>query len=432
MKTANYQLLFILLLVLTITSCNKSNNQITHVNDYSAYLELTESETLQTIQGDHDFWENKLEKEPNQYPHLVKLAASQSQLFTATGNIDYLIKAEESLMKANEKINYTNSGYLRALARNYISQHRFKEALTLLEKAETIGENLKGTQKMLFDVHLELGNTKEASHYLAQIKDLSDFGFLIRLSKWSDHEGDLKSTIKYMEKAMAIAESSKNKALMQWAFTNIADYYGHDGQIEKAYNYYLKALDINANDAYAKKGIAWIVYSFERNPEEALRILNTIEKQHQAPDYFLLKAEISEYRKDSVAKTKNLTLYAEAVTNAKYGDMYNAYNAKLFAEELNLTDKALALSRLEIENRPTAQSYDLLAWTYYNKGQYENALHIAVDNVLNKTFEPEAMYHLAKIYKANGKLLEAKKLKKELLESSFELGPLVEKEIKNI
>ncbi|WP_452227106.1 tetratricopeptide repeat protein [Lacinutrix cladophorae] len=430
MNTANYKLLFILLLVLT--SCNKSLDKITSVNDYNTYLKGLESETLQTIQGDHDFWENKLEKEPNQYPYLVKLAASQSQLFTATGNIDYLILAEESLIKANEKINYTNSGYLRALARNYISQHRFKEALNLLEKAETIGENLKGTQKMLFDVHLELGNTKKASHYLAQVKDLSDFGFLIRLSKWSDHEGDLSATIKYMEKAMAIAESSKNKALMQWAYTNIADYYGHDGQIEKSYHYYLKALAINPNEAYAKKGIAWIVYSYERNPQEAIRILNTIAKQHQAPDYYLLKAEIAEYMNDKTAKTKYLTLYANAVNNTKYGDMYNAYNAKLFAEELNLTDQALKLSREEIDNRPTAQSYDLLAWTYYNKGHYENALHIAEDNVLNKTFEPEAMYHLAKIYKANGKISEAKKLKKELLESSFELGPLVEKEIKNI
>jgi len=430
MKTAYYKLLFVLLLV--STSCSKTSENITNVRDYNTYLELVENETLQTIQGDHDFWENKLEKEPNQYPYLLKLAASQSQLFTATGEIDYLIKAEKSLKLANEKTAYTNSGYMRALARNYISQHRFKESLALLLKAEAIGENLKRTQKMLFDVHLELGNTKEASLYLTEIKDFSDFNFLIRVSKWSDHQGDLNAAIKYMEKAMAIAESSKNKGLMQWSYTNIADFYGHDGQIEKAYTYYLKSLALNPNEAYAKKGIAWIVYSYERNPEEALRILNTIATQHKAPDYYLLKAEIAEYMKDKEAKTQSLKLYAEAVANTNYGDMYNAYNAKLFAEELNLNEKALALSKIEIDNRPTPQSYDLLAWTYYNKGNYQNALEVAEAYVLNKTYEPEALFHLAKIYKANGKLVEARELKQELLEAAFELGPVMEQEINKI
>ena len=219
---------------------------------------------------------------------------------------------------------------------------------------------------------------------------------------------------------------------MQWSYTNLADYYGHDGQIQESYNHYLKALKLNPNDAYAKKGIAWIVYSHERNPEEAMRILDSISKTHQAPDYFLLKAEIAEYMGDTNSKNLLLESYLTAIENDAYGDMYNKYKAILYAEELKQTAAALKIATIEINNRPTAQSYDLLAWTYYNHGDTKDALRIMQNHVLGKTFEPEAMYHLAHIYKANGKLDEAKILKKELLESTFELGPLLEQKINQI
>lgn len=436
MKTINqfaYVLLILVIsLVLLVVSCDNVAQKITSVNDYNSYLEIEHNEMLQLAQEDFLFWEKKHEKEPNQFPYLVKAAASLSQLFTETGNIEYLIDAEHKLLAANKKTNYTNVGYLRSLARNYISQHKFKEALKLLKNAEAIGERLNATQKMLFDVNFELGNYTVAKQYLNKIENFKDFDYLIRLSKWSDHQGDLEAAILYLEKATEIIKSSKNEKLMHWAYTNLADFYGHNGQIENAYNHYLKALEIDNNDAYAKKGIAWIVYSHEHKPEEALRILNAISKSYQSPDYYLLKAEIAEYMGDFDAKGAHIASYINEVKNQKYGNMYNKYNAILYAEDLKEIPKALTIAKTEVNNRSTPQSYDLLAWTYYNSGNNKEALHIMEKYVANKTFEPEALYHLAQIYKANKKFNEANVLKKELLECTFELGPLMTKKIENI
>ncbi|MDY7395278.1 cell surface protein [Aureibaculum sp. 2210JD6-5] len=425
----------ILTAILTLTiliGCNKNTNKITDTKDYNSYLETKENKDLALANEEHKFWTEKLEKTPNQYPYLGKIAGANAQLFSTTGEINYLIEAEKKLILANERTNYNNAGYLRSLARNYISQHRFKEALEQLLKAETNGEKLTQTQQMLFDVYLELGNADKAKHYLNEVKDLSDFGYLIRLSKWSDHEGNLDAAIKYMEKAKEIAESSKNKVLMQWSYTNLGDYYGHANRIEDSYNMYLKTLAMNPNEAYAKKGIAWIVYSHERNPEEAMRILEAISAQHKSPDYYLLKAEIAEYQNDSEEKQQNIKAYMAAVQNKQYGDMYNKYNALLFAEELNQVDSAMQIAQKEIDNRPTPQSYDLLAWSYFHKGEAKKALEIVEQHIANKTFEPEAQYHMAAIYKANGMGEDAKKLKKELLESAYELGPVLEQNIKNL
>ncbi|MDO6758674.1 cell surface protein [Tamlana sp. 2_MG-2023] len=430
MKPFKY-IAFICLLVVQV-SCTKTSKQITSTQDYNSTLEITENEKLELALADFNFWDEKLQKTPNQFPYLAKAAASQTQIFNSTGRIDALIKAENYLIEVNKSTNYEKSGYLKALARNYISQHKFKAALDLLKKAEANGEGLKGTEKMLFDVCLELGDYDSAKAYLEKIRKDEDFDYLIRLSKWSDHRGDLNAAIKYLEKAKVIADLSNLPSKKQWVYTNLADYYGHAGEIKTSYNYYLKALDIDPNDAYAKKGIAWIVYSHEKNPNEALRILNRISQNYKSPDIYLLKSEIAEFQGDLDAKIKYFNLYTMAVENPKYGAMYNKYNALLYAEDEKKTADALKISLEEIENRPTPASYDLLAWTYFKSGDYKQALKIAETHVVGKTSEPDVLLHLSEIYKANGKVEKAEELKKELLESTFELGPLAEQQINRI
>ncbi len=422
----------ILMVSALMMSCNTKDTQITDIEDYNKFLSLSENKALNITKEDHNFWEEKLEKNENQFPYNAKIAAAQSQLFQLTGTIEHLAEAEKHLVEANVKTNYNNASYLRSLARNYISQHKFKEALELLKKAETNGEKLESTQKMLFDVHLELGNTTQAKQYLNTFIDYNGFDYLIRLAKWKDHEGDLASAITYMEKAMELAEYSKNDYLKQWSYTNLADFYGHDGQIKKSYVYYLKALELEPQDAYAKKGIAWIVYSYERNPEEALRILNSITNYYNAPDYYLLKVDIAEYMNNNKVKENNLNEFAVTVDKKYYGVMYNRHNALLLSNDKKSINKAYNIALEEVKNRPTAQSYDLLAWTLYKKGDVQKALDIAKKHVVDKTYEPEVLFHLAQIYKVNGLYKEANKLQEELLKSTYELGPLMEQQIKQL
>ncbi|MBT8267553.1 MAG: cell surface protein [Bacteroidia bacterium] len=431
MKTKIFKLAFIILIA-SFASCSETNDKITDQKDYNIYLELEENEALLIARGDHQFWEKKLEKNPDQFPYMMKLAASQSQLFNLTGNIEYLKDAETYLVQANEITNNDNAGYLRSLARNYISQHRFSEALEVLKKAEINGEKLRATQLMLFDTYLELGNIEKAKYYLNATENYKEFDFLIRKSKWSDHHGELNFAIDYLENAMAIAESSNNKQLLQWVYTNIADYYGHDGQIKKSYEHYLKALQLNPSNSYAKKGIAWIVYSYEKNPDEALRILDSTTRRYEAPDYYLLRAEIAEYSNDLKLKYENINQFLQTIQNESYGVMYNAHLANLFAEEYQDYSKSLQLAQLEIDQRPTPLSYDLLAWTYFQKKEFKKALAVAEKHVLNKTFEPIALYHIAEIYKALGDQDNLKKLKPELVESGFELGPLMAQKIQQL
>jgi Tetratricopeptide repeat len=422
----------LLLATLVLLSCNPKSNTVTSQKDYNKYLDIKDNKSKKFVEGEIDFWQKKFDAAPNQISYLSILASNYSKLFENTGEVKYLYKAEELLVKSNEAYNYSVVGTIRSLGRNYISQHRFKESLVLANKALAIGEGMKETQKLLFDVNMELGNYTDAEKNLKYLNDASDFDYLIRASKWNDHLGDLKTAISLMEKAKEVAILNENKALKIWTYSNLGDLNGHAGDIQKSYNYYLKTLELEPNNSYAMKGIAWIAFSHERNTFEANRIIDKISKTHHTPDFYLLKAQIAEFEKDTVAKNENLTAYFQMLESINYGAMYNKYNALIYADDKNTATKALEISKIEINNRPTPDSYDLLAWSYYNLGDSKKALEIAEKYVVGKSFEPQLNYHLASIYKANNKEEKIVPIKEELLNSIYELGPNMEQKISSL
>ena len=425
MKTAKQynmrNVITVLFMGCLLFSCVDNKSRITNKKDYDRYLVTNEAPS--TTSKYFRLWNDKITVDSTELLSFGNVASEYNRFFKNTGDISFLKKAEQALHKAVEIANINKEGYARALARNYISQHRFKEALQLAERADSLSSGSKETQNLMFDLHMELGNYEKAEHYLESIKNFSDFSYLIRLAKWNDYKGDLNTTINMMEKALEKAEYANNKTLKLWSYTNIADYYGHAGRLKDSYQNYLKALEIDPNNAYAKKGIAWIVFSHEKNEKEALRILDAVTENYESPDYYLLKAEISSYMEDSVNYESNMDKYFTAVQNKAYGDMYNAYQVDYYLNHDEQQARALRLAELEVDNRPTPESYNLLARCYLELGENSKAIQIVENHILGKTFEPGILLNVAKIYKANNEFAKVQALKGELLGAVYELGP---------
>ena len=411
-------------------SCQEQ--KITNTEDYKTYIETQDISIKEGTLHKLQFWNARIKQDSTQIIALGKSAQEYATLFKTTGDITFLKKAEAVIRKATHKAYIGKDTYLRSLAHNLITQHRFKEAAVALQEAQRIAPNKRETHLMQFDVAMELGNYLTAETYLYLVTDFSDFNYLIRLAKWKDHIGNLDAAIHYMEQASDIVNRKKDTELQIWSYTNLGDYYGHAGRIKDSYAHYLKALQLDPYNAYAKKGIAWITYSHEKNPEEALRILDAIQKQHQSPDYFLLKAEIADYQSKYALKNEYLNSYFQSIQNPEYGDMYNTYTAEILLNEHKDYNTVIEIAQKEIENRPTPQSYDLLAYAYQQKGEYAKALAIAQKHIENKTYEPTVQFHLAEIYKANGLHDKVASIKKELLEASYELGPVTTRAIYNL
>jgi tetratricopeptide (TPR) repeat protein len=430
MKISN--LLKIIVFTLSISSCNNEKSKITNASDYNAYLNISENKNKLLAENEIDFWQKKYDTAPNQTSYLSQIAGYYTSLFESTFEVNDLYKAEKLLLEVNSKLNYTEVGPIRSLAKNYITQHRFREALILANKALKIGDGFKETQKLLFDVNMELGNYSDAKKNLSHIYKTEDFDYLIRMAKWNDHIGDLNTAISLMEKATSKAELNENKHLKIWAYSNLGDMYGHAGKISDSYNFYLKTLKEDENNYYALKGISWITFSHEKNTIEANRIIDIIAKKHNSPDFKLFKAEMAEFNKNEKEKNKNIQDYFNLLKDRNYGVMYNKYNAILFADNKKDAVKALEIAYQEIKNRPTPESYDLLAWANFNLGNTKKALDICEKHIINKSFEPEINYHLAEIYKANKMNDKIKPIKEDLLSSIYELGPNMKEKIEKL
>lgn len=425
------KLYIVLGLTALLLSCAEKPEALqTQPEDYNSYLSTENRDSYELALSQKEFWSKRLRPDSSGVGDLAPLASAYTQLFETTGDATYLSHSETLLTKGMTISGNNKDGFARSLAHNLISQHRFQDAKRVLEDSYAGPSDKHQTELMLFDVYMELGQYDLADQFLGKIKNPKDYHYLTRLSKWMDYKGDLDAAIKYMEQARTIAESRDSKPLRIWTYSNLGDYYGHAGRIEEAYRHYLKTLQLQPDNAYAKKGIAWITYAAEGKVAESLRILDSIMKQHQLPDYHLFKAELAEYANDPEEAKRQEQLFLQLVSTGDYGVMYNTYLIELFADQN--PEKALEIARQEVTQRATPETYHLLALAQLKNGMKEEALSTIQNHVAGKTYEPMAAYHSALVYQAHGMSEQVTAIKQELAEAAFELGPVLARNIEQL
>ena len=428
---------FSIITIALFSMCACKNNettstQVLNSSEYNEFLSTSVRPSLEKANKFKTTWKAALDKDSMGLGNLQYGASAYSQMFSVTGDIAYLDTTVVLQERAHRvAADLYKAGTARALAVSYISQHNFKAAKDTLEPRFKVGTKKLLTELMLFDVYMELGEYDQARTFLDSIKNNENYDYLIRAAKWNDHTGNLNQAIALLEKARDKAESSKSTSLQIWTHSNLGDFYGHAGRIKDSFDSYMKTLELQPDNAYVKKGLAWIAYSNDKNPDEALRIIDSIQVTHKSPDYHLLKAEIFEFKGDEDRKQRELDVYWDAVQNPSYGDMYNAYNIIFLAEEKEDYEAALTLAKKEINNRATPETYQLLAYAHLLAGHKEESLSIIEKHVEGKTFEPDALFHSALIYKANGMMDKVNEIKnEELLGTAYEMGPVTYERIK--
>lgn len=414
--------------VAVLLSCC-THKQIVTAQEAETFMHPSPNIKLKLIKEDIGFWSARLGANKEDLPSQLKLAGLYSRQFQYSGNIDDIKKSDSLYLEAHRLQKNFGSGTYRSLAANCITQHRFREANAYLDTAYQMGDDKYFTLLQQFDVSLELGDIFRAASILKMIYPKNSFEYLLRNAKLLDHKGDAAASIKNMEQALVKAEESKNEDLVLWAKTNLADMYGHHNLVNKSYQLYKEVLKQDRHNFHALKGIAWIAYSFDRNPAIAKKIIFYLQQQHPVPDYDYLLAQIATYEKDNTAAKKYNRRFLNEAADPLYGNMYNKYVFDIICDEKNEAANSLEIAQTEIKNRPTAQSYSMLAWALYKAGRLAEAIKIADEKIAGKNFEPGAMYELGIIYKAGGYSQRAKKYLAEAAHAGFELGPVLCKRI---
>ncbi len=407
-----------------LSGCYKKK-MLADPDDYSAFLKPGIIQAgVDKIEEQIPFWENRLQKDTGNFVDMLELASCHIQLFKLRGTVADLHKGDSLLKRSSSKLANKDPDILFALSQNSIAQHKFKDADFFNATAGEAGGEVYTNRLLEFDTKMELGESMIASEKLETLKDKSSFDYLIRKSKLEDQKGNLDGAIKLMEQAFEKIKNRK-KNLYCWTLSNLADMYCHAGRAEDAYQTYLKVLRADSSYIYALKGIAWIVFSHDHNAKDAKRIYQYILSQTDMPDIFIILAEIEEWEGKNDMKKEYIRKFIRQAENRAYGNMYNKYLIQLYTEEEVNLEKALLLAEKEIALRATPETYEWLAWVYFNRGQKDQAFSVANNYVYKRNFEPGALFHTGLIFSGAGKKAEAGKLLEECLESELEIGPVV-------
>jgi hypothetical protein len=424
------QKIFSFLVILALLASCTGKKDIAKVSDYDRYLQKGKlALEVKKAQVEKEFWQQRLQKDTGSYVDMLELAKYELHLFKLTGDIKALRNGDSLLKRSSAKLNNTDPELLFSLSQNSIIQHQFRQAAFYNTEAENKQGDMFVIRLLQFDTWMELGQYEEAYKSLQTLRDRSSFDYLIRKAKWEDHKGNLDRAIELMEQAFEKVRDKK-KSLYCWTLSNLADMYGHAGRVKESYNAYLEVLNKDPADLYCLKGIAWIAFAHDNDPAEAKRILLYILSQTSMPDLKLTLAEIAEVEGEPAEKERWINEFLSDVTKPGYGDMYNKYLISIYAENPATVEKASLLAQKELKNRFTPETCDWMAWVEYKKGNYAEAMKFSKNYVYDHTFEPEPLMHTAFIYAANGRKEEARKLLEDCLESSYELGPLATKEIR--
>jgi tetratricopeptide (TPR) repeat protein len=424
--------LLILFAFVVLISCNESEQPVTKRSDYEKYLHIVSTDSMhsmQKINADMDFWGKRLKEDPEDVVAKSSLAGLYSAKFKIAGDINDILVSDSLYLIANSLLKTSSSSLFRSLAANCITRHNFLLAQLYIDSALSMGDDLYLSLLMQFDIAMELGKFDLAEQTLHRIGGKNGFDYLVREAKFLDHKGKLEEAIGKMEAALKKAIASNKESLVLWAKSNLGDMYGHGNRFKEAYQCYLEVLNIEPDYLYALKGIAWLAFSHDRNQQESKYILNYLSKLHPIPEYHLLLAEIAAYEKDAATEKRLLDQFVNEVSDSRYGDMYNKYVFYIMSDDRKDLNKALAIAETEITNRPTPQSYDLLAWAYYRMGKKDEALRVAKTYVENRNHEPDALYHLGVMYAHTGNIKKARYYLQEAKNSGFELGPVLTEKI---
>ena len=411
-----------------LLSCT-SNERITNPADYNVYLQNNGRENkLTSIDAEIDFWKARLQKVHDDFVSRSKLAGLLEKRFVYSGNVTELLQADSIYRLVNQIQSKNSSGTFRSLAANSIKLHKFKQAQKYIDSALALGDDRYLSLLIQFDIAIELGNRYKAKEVLARLGNKNGFDYLIRAAKYADHvDGDLDEAIGLMERAVKEVES--NESLCLWAKANLGDMYGHANRLSESYQCYLHVLSKDPQYYHAIKGIAWLAFSGDKNPGEAKRIIFSLRKLHDIPDYILLLSETAAFENNEKERDQYIAEFFSVVTSASYGDMYNKYIFSLQSDVFNHADQALSIAKKEIDNRPNAEAYSWLAWAHFRQGNMKEAIRIARAKVENKSFDPEVLYRIGIIYKNSGEKNKAKLYLNHAMSSGYELGPLTEKDI---
>ncbi len=366
-----------------------------------------------------------IEKDRSDVKSIIALASLYLSEARVTGNYNYYDNAALKLINEIQGIDPKNFDALTYKAMIFLSQHHFAEALVVIKEAEVINPYSAFLYGLMVDAYVELGNYKEA--LVAADKMITirpDLRSYSRISYLREIYGDYAGAIEAMQ--MAVDAGSPGDETTEWTRVQLGKLYEYTGDLTNAETNYAIALTNRPGYAYANAGFGRLATA-KKEYAKAMAYYEAADSVLK--DYSFKEALAALYvvtGKDQMAKTLNnevIVMMEDAFKQSKTYDTVGHYADREMAYaylHVNNTDKALEHALMEYNRRPeNIDVNEVVAWVYYNKGEYTVALKYIETALKTQSKNPELLCRAGMIYAKNNQKAKAK----ELLLSALKNNP---------
>ncbi|CAN5265301.1 hypothetical protein BH20ACI2_BH20ACI2_04820 [soil metagenome] len=336
-----------------------------------------------------------IENQPNDPKGYNLLANAFMQKARETGDFSLNLRAEQSLSESFRVApdNYDATRQQAALLLNF---HKFPEALQTAQKALAVNPQDYTIYDVMVDALVELGDYNRAVESAQKRVDLRpDTAAYSRISYLRSLHGDTKGSIEMMRMA-AESASPANPEGIAWCRVHLGDELIKDGRLREAEREYDLALFTfpDYHLALAAKGRARFASG---DTENAIAFYKRAVDRVPLPEYVTSLGDL--YAKVG-RREEAQQQYAQVEFIEKAGASNGTYSSQLalfWADHDIRLDEALAIAQRERAGRNDIYTADVLAWSLYKSGRFQEA-KVAIDEALRLgTRDPQLLFHAGMI-----------------------------------
>jgi len=187
----------------------------------------------------------------------------------------------------------------------------------------------------------------------------------------------------------------------------------------------MKCLAINSADFHSLTGLGWIALVHDKNDSLAKKIFVFVKSKNKLPDPLFKLSQMAQATGNDTEEKKWAHAFESEATDPVYGNMYNKYMIELYTGILNNPGMAEQISKNELENRATAQTWAWYVWSLFSNHKKKEAYDQFEKNVSGRPLEGLELYWMGKMMQGMNKGFNAQAFFKAAYINKYDLSPVI-------
>jgi tetratricopeptide (TPR) repeat protein len=365
----------------------------------------------QVLEREISFYQGRLARDPSGGLDLAALAGAYFRMARATGDLTWMLLAEQTAQRSLASLPFQNSGALLVLAKVAEARHEFGEAIRLARRAS-------GSDGLAIVVTstLATGQVDEASKVaevlLRAYPGLGSYTLraLVEMARGRDDAA-------VEDLSLAIAREEPGEvASSAWARTLLGRLHYRRGRLTEARSLYLETLRILPQYPLALLNLAELemrLREYRKAEDHLTQVVNITRSSPNVYDHAVLRglARVKALQGDHRAAARFWD-EAEArlrqdVTSGQFGHRRELARLLLERGRREDVDEALRLIRMEVQVRRDAETLYVLAWGLSEEGRSLEARDAMREALRWGVRDAKLFYRAAQIEEALGRRAQA-------------------------